>query len=395
MTIVVRTPPGYEPERRYALDVVLGEFLGLEFEHVVEERADVAIGGLRFPDVLFATPEADWLTARAHPTREDLFGMCFFLLTRYEEAVAGERDAHGRFPASASLAAREGFLERPVVNELVEELWAALQRETPRLERRRRSFRMLPSHDVDVPFSPPGRLRRIAVDLVRRRDPRLALERLRSDPYDTFDWLLEESERAGTRSAFYFLAAHTGPDDGGEPYSLDDPRVRDLARRIADRGHELGVHGSYATWRDPGQLASETEAVARLANAERHELGGRQHYLRWANPETWRAYEHAGLAYDTSLSFADAPGFRCGVCWEFPVFDLRERRTLALRERPLVAMEASLLQYQRLGIDDTRAKLIALKETCRRYEGDFTLLWHNDRLWWRGAKELYREVLAA
>src|SRR5438105_1699991 len=65
--------------------------------------------------------------------------------------------------------------------------------------------------------------------------------------------------------------------------------------------------------------------------------GGRQHFLRWA-PPLWPAYERAGLAYDTSLSFADRPGFRAGICCEYPVFDLKGRRTLRLRERPLVAM---------------------------------------------------------
>jgi hypothetical protein len=396
MTIVVRTPGGYEAERRYVLDVVLGEFLGLQYEHVVEERDDVDVAGVRLPDGLFAMPEEQWLKAPVTPELADVLGTCFFMLTRYEEAVPGERDAHGRFPASASFAARHGLLERAIVNELVEQLWTQLERELPRLRRNPRSFRMLPSHDVDVPFSPASLARRArlaAVDVVKRRDVRLATRRFVGDPFDTFDWLMDESEQNGVRSAFYFLAAHTGPADGSRPYSLDDPRVRDLLGRIHARGHEVGVHGSYETWRDPARLAREADAVRAAAGTS--SLGGRQHYLRWANPDTWRGYEEAGLAYDTTLTFADAPGFRCGVCWEFPVFDLAARRTLTLRERPLVAMEASLLQYQGLDHEATRTKLIALKDTCRRHDGDFTLLWHNDRLWWRGAQDLYRDVLAA
>ena len=38
----------------------------------------------------------------------DVLGSIFFLLTRYEEIVIGTRDRHGRFPASASIAGREG-----------------------------------------------------------------------------------------------------------------------------------------------------------------------------------------------------------------------------------------------------------------------------------------------
>ena len=122
--------------------------------------------------------------------------------------------------------------------------------------------------------------------------------------------------------------------------------------------------------------------------------GGRQHFLRWAAP-LWPAYEHAGLAYDTSLSFADKPGFRAGICCEYPVFDLAEHKALRLRERPLVAMETTLLQYLSLDDDAALERLAALKETCRRFGGDFTLLWHNDHLFWRGGRRVYREALAA
>lgn len=33
--------------------------------------------------------------------------------------------------------------------------------------------------------------------------------------------------------------------------------------------------------------------------------GGRQHYLRFRAPDTWRMWEKAGLAYDSTLSYAD------------------------------------------------------------------------------------------
>ncbi len=87
-SLVVRHPPGYEPERRYAYDILLREFLGLEVTLVSEDRSDVELtlagdsSGTRVTvaDVLFATPEADWLStgvaagraARALPRGEHL-----------------------------------------------------------------------------------------------------------------------------------------------------------------------------------------------------------------------------------------------------------------------------------------------------------------------------------
>jgi len=34
-----------------------------------------------------------------------------------------------------------------------------------------------------------------------------------------------------------------------------------------------------------------------------------------------RAWADAGMDYDSTLSYADRPGFRCGTCSEYPAFD--------------------------------------------------------------------------
>ena len=57
----------------------------------------------------------------------DIFGSAFFMLTRYEEFVKSVKDEHERFPARASLAYREGFLMRPIVNEYLEILWWSIR----------------------------------------------------------------------------------------------------------------------------------------------------------------------------------------------------------------------------------------------------------------------------
>lgn len=420
--IRVAHPPGREPERRYAAEVLLGELLGLEHECVAEPRADVELtlaghdGAVRLHDALLATSEADWLRPASLPATplerldglpllygRDLLGGAFFLLTRYEEAVLGDRDEHGRFPAAASLAAREGFLRRPLVNEYAELLWQQLAAAWPRLRRRRRDFRLLPSHDVDVPFCAWGplarRLRAAAGDLAKRRDPRLAAERVRGagDPCDTFAFLLDASERAGVASVFFFLARHEPANRIGPGYALEDERVRALLREIHRRGHELGLHGSYRSHDEPELLGEELETLRRAcadAGVERGEWGARQHYLR-ASPAVLAAYEQAGIGYDSSLGFADGAGFRAGICCEYPLFDLHARRRLALRERPLVAMDATVLQYERLREEAALEPLLELKRACRRFDGDFTLLWHNNRLGSRAARRLYLDVLAA
>lgn len=413
MSLRLAHPPGRREERRYAAEVVLGELLGLEHDLVEEPRDDVELtlpgheGAVRFADGLFATDA--WLGAASLPQSEagllypdDPFGSAFFLLTGYGELVVDRRDEHERAPASAAHIGDR--VRRPLVDEYADEVWNALVRRWPRLERKRRAAATLPSHDVDWPHSPEqglaARLRRGAGDALRG-DPGQALARLRAlsarrDPNDTFDLIMEESERRGLRSAFYFIAGGTPPRDGN--YSLDDPPVRRLLRRIHERGHEIGLHGSYDTMRDPELLAQQFTNLRRACAAEGIEQdtwGGRQHYLRWEPETTWRAYEEVGLDYDTSAGYSDRAGFRLGTCSELPVFDARAGRRLQLRERPLVAMEVALLDHAALSPDDALAELVALKEQCTRHGGLFTLLWHNSRLVSPRERRLYLDALDA
>jgi len=341
----------------------------------------------------------------------DVFGSAFFMLTRYEELVNPVRDLRDRFPAHASLAFLEGFLTRPIVNEYLEVLWWGLSILWPRLVRRGRSFTIRPTHDVDRPLSVSGigplRLAKItAGDLVRRRSARLAAHRIRAaveaafghydgDPNNTFDLIMDFSERKGLKSAFYFIAGHTAGRVDGE-YTLQNPWIRQLLRKISDREHEIGLHPSYHTFRDVEQLKREFENLLRATGEggiRQNVWGGRQHYLRWQVPITWEAWESAGLHYDSSLSFADHAGFRCGVCYEYPVFSLGASRELDLTERPLIVMEQSVLEYMKLAGAEAYAMISLLKERCRMFGGDFTILWHNNSLLTEGALELYEAVL--
>jgi hypothetical protein len=297
------------------------------------------------------------------------------------------------------------------VNEYVEVLSWALEQLWPRLPRRRRTFLDRPTHDVDSPLCAAEALkdaaRKAVGDVVRRRDPTLAVRQLTSfvqtkrgkhdsDPCNTFDFIMGLSERLGLRSAFYFMAGGASPLDG--TYAIDDPWIRGLLRRVDERGHEIGLHPSYETFQDAERTQAELSTLRRVCGEEAIEQpirGGRQHYLRWENPSTWQNWEDAGLEYDSTLGFADRPGFRCGVCFEYPVFNLRTRSQLSLRERPLVVMDRTLYDYMELSSAEMLEEIAELRRRCRLFDGEFTLLWHNSLLVPRRARRLYEEVLGA
>lgn len=129
-----------------------------------------------------------------------------------------------------------------------------------------------------------------------------------------------------------------------------------------------------------------TRSVQRLREAlddagiAQSQVGGRQHYLRWETPTTARLWDTHELDYDTTLSFADRPGFRCGTCFEYPMFDAVEQRALRLRQRPLIVMECSVIadRYLGLGYSDAALELMQrFQKTCYSVGGQYGLLWHN------------------
>jgi hypothetical protein len=355
MTLVVHAPDGYREERLYILGVVLGDWLGLDWRLVTQQRPDLRISvaenpdcpAVTMPDVLFSTAHDRWLTASALPSTPlprgrvgvatagvldaeeeqlpvlyggssptsgdlaeqcghgvrldiDVFGSAFAMLTSYEEVVmTAARDSDDRFPVASTLAFDQGFIESPVVDAYVALLSAALARVWPRMEFRRHRYQVMLTHDVDDPLSTVGRSRRMLArqfggDLVRRRDVGLALRRARAivdarggrydtDPNNTFEFLMDVSERHSLRSSFYFLARGDA-DPAASRYQLfDHPWVRGLMGRVHRRGHEIGLHAGFGTNLDAAATAEEFNRLRTMAEGQgvtQEAWGGRQHYLQ-------------------------------------------------------------------------------------------------------------------
>lgn len=419
---------------------------------------DPLVRSLTTADLLFQTPSADWLQPISLPRRPlkvwdlrecgisakvvspqlpviygrdplepgfvhiaedeirlglDIFGSAFFMLSRYEEIVKRERDEVERFPAVHSLAHQEGFLDRPLVNEYLEVLRWALGSLWPQLQFRKRAFRVVPTHDVDRPlsenaFAPLSQIARLASgDIVKRRAPLMAIRRVRSwarirsgdreaDWYNTFGWLMDVSEKQGVVSKFYFMAARTSEQDVS--YSITEPWIQNLMKAMYSRGHEIGLHTSFNSFRDREQIRHEQDLLLHTCEAEgicQCTWGGRQHYLRWEAPATWQYWDDAALDYDSTVAYADRTGFRCGVCYSYSVFNAATRRRLRLREQPLIVMDMSLYHpdYMNLPPELAAQEALKLKERCRLFDGDFVVLWHNNALLQRWQVELYQGLI--
>lgn len=365
-----------------------------------------AKGGLPGPVIMSMSPDC-----RTIETDIDIISSSFFMLARYEEVLVDKKDEHGRFPARESLAYKEGFLNRPVVNEYIELLWSWIQflnlelgRKPPWPEGKR--FAICLTHDVDrlrkYPF--PSILA-IGGLLLRQRNPLSALSltwdyikvclHIIKDPFDTFDYMLNMEQGYGIKSSFYFMTAR---DTAYDPrYSINEAGTLNLIRRIEDRGCEIGLHTNYNSYDNPERIALEKERLDRAVRDRRY--GCRQHFLRWRSPDTWRHQEKAGILYDTSLAFADHVGFRAGICFPFKLFDVIENRELDIWELPLTVMEGTLqsANYQNLPPEKAYEEITKYIEMVKRFNGVFVILWHNSSFdplgGWEGWGEVYEQVM--
>jgi len=315
-------------------------------------------------------------------------------LSRFEETLPGPHDSHGRFSAFSSVAWREGFLHRPIVDEYGLALAQALFLLLPGWRPPQRQLRVKLGHDVDeigLPFS----LRSSFGHALRRNRPGATIRDLFSllTGIDaSYQMLLRKivqlSLDCGLDSAVYWKAHHRGPYDSG--YDPSHRRITSLIRFFRAQGVEMGIHPSYESFDSPVQLRSEVVALRSLLDEER--LGGRQDYLRWS-PQSWIHWDSLGLAYDASVGFADHIGFRAGTSYPYRPWLLSQSREAQLLEIPLLAMDSTLQGYMKLKPEQALAKLRECIARCRSVGGVFTLVWHNTRLMEARFAGIYRKLL--
>ena len=310
-------------------------------------------------------------------------------LTRWEETRETPRDGHGRFQARDSIATAGGFLDRPIVDEYGLAFEHAMTLLFPSWKKTARKLRIKVSHDADhvgIPFRWRTALRHsVRSGAIHNsfRDVFSQISGMAPSELNSIRNIALVSKRHGLNSTVYWKAAPPGPKDSG--YDPRHDKVRRMVRWLDEAGVESGIHPGYNTYRAPEKLRREV-AILRDTLGDRP-LGGRQHYLRWS-PDTWLDWENCGLAYDSSVGFAERIGFKAGTCipyqpWLFPL-----NRQADLVEIPLLVMDRTLLEYMGLSKGQSIHEVGKIVERCRMVGGVFTILWHNDAF----LNPFYRDV---
>ena len=411
--ICIHIPDNNIEERKYILDIIFNEFLGLDYTlEIGSQNYEIILDNqkkLIIEDTFFNNypNDLEYLKLENIPKKIeelDIFSASFFMLTRWEEYVNKKRDKHNRFPATESLAYKQGFLDRPIVNEYVEWLKQELLKLKNNLQFKQRKYRFILTHDVDAPYRTfLSHLKASILDLVQRKSLKLFFKRnfdylkvkcgVEPDPFDTFDYLMDMSEKYNLKSYFFFMAK--GLTSYDNRYKSSDIFITNLVQNIKMRGHYIGIHPTYNAYNNTIQFKKEKEELEK--NLDTKISFGREHYLRFEVPTTWQIWEDNNMEWDSTLSYADKEGFRCGVCYPYSVFNILTRKKLKLKERPLIVMEGSFATYQHnISPTEMLKKIEDLIEKVKQYNGEFVLLWHNSSFnteEWKRYKMVYESIL--
>lgn len=458
--IKVKIPKVCLNEQRYILNILLNEFLGLSFQVETHDCATIEITHSSFDEKLtldssfFQLANEGWLAPESMPNlpliqwkpendgidvdliskeipvlygksgivkrdkhwhlNVDIFGSAFFMLSRYEELVTLDRDSHNRFPAWASTADKAGFLDRPIVNEYLEIFWGCISLLWPFLQRKKQSSENFITCDVDWPFNPAYYFFKSMIKVTAQKIikeyalisavkilSKFCLNKLGVKIKDEFrenlSWMMDVNEQAGNKIAFYFITYNTSPLDTVE--NFDSLKMRLLFKEISSRGHEIGIHPGYETFNNSVNFDKTVKKLKRILieeGVQQEKIGGRQHYLCWSPVQTALLWEKHQLEYDSTLAFADKSGFRCGVCYEFTMYDTLNRKPFKLKQRPLLVMECTVIasRYEGLGYsEESLARFNLFKKRAKMFNGTFTLLWHNSYFEHKKDKEFYTELI--
>jgi len=328
----------------------------------------------------------------------DYIGTIFFFLSGYWEYTHNDiKDRYGRFPSTESFSCKKGILEEPVVDILVERI-----REELGFTYKDNKPKAFVTHDVDHLWLPKGFavIRSLAGDIIVRRDPKLALDRIKrkiagNDPWSVYN-LIDLHKKNGTRGTFFFLAEkQPGLFSNGYNVIENEGYLRDLAKAISSIDGKIGLHYDIRHL-DENRMKKDVDRLSYVFN--RKIEFGRAHYLLFDVARSFDIYEKAGIKFDSTCSFSDAIGFRFGTSKPFRPYNFREKREYNLIEIPLIVMEGTLRYSEctkkspEIGFE----KIKQLTERVKRYNGTFTFLWHNSSSYvteWRDWEWVYNEAI--
>ncbi len=332
----------------------------------------------------------------------DIFSASFYLMSRYEEYLPHIKDKYDRFEAAESIAFKNNFLEKPVIDIWAYRFLKELQTRFPDYVYTYRTYEYISTIDVDNAYvykykslvrTVGGFLKdAYGLKIVNVWDRFAVLFNIKKDPFDTFKKILKLKKEHDVRTIFFFLIGDYTSFDTN--VSAAKTKFKLLIKDMVDYAR-VGLHPSFYTMKDLALLKKEKERLEAITNLPIKR--SRQHYLRFSLPDTYQKLIDLEIEEDYSMGYASQAGFRASTCTPFYFYDIDFEIQTPLKIFPFAVMDTTLNDYMKLTPKQSLGKIRDLKNEVKRVNGTFITLFHNESLSayqrWRGWSRLYGSML--
>ena len=388
-----------EQMKLYPIVIIPSGFFKMDVYGTEESMPTLPLKTWRGIPLLFGEPREEWSADGSQLIiHADLLASTYFLISRYEEMYRrSERDSYGRFPGKSSLPYRAGFLHRPIIDEYGEALRQILletgiaERHNLRLEERPQTFsRVNLTHDLSRPYNYRGWRSFLRAWLKQKNSPleaaRLSFSADVEDDYFTFPKFLKwdrntcDSLGRDRSDIFLFIRMPSRHPLDKPYYSLHSLYLRRILSIAAKHKVLLALQCSYAAGHQSELISKERHQFEKAFR--QRPRGLRHNKLTSCEPEDLLQAYVSGFRNDYSMGYADVVGFRLGTCRPVKFINPNTRLLTELILHPLVLRDLTLSDQRYMALEQDEAERIAhdLIRTTARYNGELTLLWHNDLL---------------
>ncbi len=330
----------------------------------------------------------------------DIFAASFYLLSRYEEYLPHVKDEYGRFTAKDSLAFKNNFLHKPVVDIWANKFKIVLQQRFPDYKFSSRKFLITPIIDVPMAyyFQQKGLMRTIGgtlndvlkFKLKQLYQRYLVLLKFKRDPYNTFKWILNKQKHTKHKFIFFFLIGDYSTYD--KNVSVNKRKFVSLIKSVADYSR-VGLKASYFALENFKTLKSEKIKMESIINNSLE--ASRNSFSKLNLPNSYRNLIDLEIKEDYTMGYVNEIGFRAGTCTPFLFYDMDYEIQTPLIVNSFHLMDYALLKnISQLDKKETLNKII---NEIKQVKGTFTPVFHNytfsNEERWQGFKELFTIIL--
>lgn len=370
---------------------VFGKYIGFEpvlisdEENASEQDIIIAEHGLSDISVShffrshYAYGDYDWkgyfkkellhYTASGKP---DYLSTCFYLLAYIQEYTEYSPDKYDRFPYSSSVQNAFQCVEQNLVAHYFDLLYSTTPKLNAQIKKHQHPTRFFLTHDIDTLY---GALRENAKPLLKKGRIDLLLQLilqhyLQTPDFMLLDKIMQMEDAHDVKSTFFWMVSRNkrGNTFINPDYAIGERRVQLLLQNIRSKNFENGLHKSYSN----KSYSDELRLLGKFATSY-----NRNHYLQAELPHTFNALEKHGIQLDTTMGFAEAPGFRNSFGLPVSPYNVKEKRAYAFVEAPLVVMDSTLRYYKKLPADTAEKYVMQFLEK-HKLNAVITVLFHNN-----------------